>query len=97
MPPQQSAETKPPDLNRMIDLLEKLFRPDPAAPPQHGGCGLIGMVTIVDESQLPAFRAELAELMVKYNVDKLDVAWQVPLVVKKYSLRRDPDPELAQV
>jgi hypothetical protein len=93
MPSQHHSTDTSPDLNKMLEYLEKLLRPKREA----SACGLTGQVTIRDESRLRAFRLALAELMVTYDVDKLDVAWQVPLVVKESYSRRDRDPEPAEV
>lgn len=83
------------DIERMLLLAEAAFRPmteRTAAQEAIPTCGLIGQVVIRDPDRWEAFRAELAELMIEYDVDRLDVAWHVPNVVKRFARRRGGPP-----
>lgn len=77
------------DIEGMLRLLESFVRPmsdrGKGAAPGQEICGLIGDIWSSDPSRNEEFRLKLAELMIEYDVDKIDCAWCVPQVVKRFA------------
>ena len=98
--PHQAHDKIADDIGRMLELLERAMRPMDAHgsdQPNEGSCGLFGTIYApsVSPEQQEAFRSRLAELMIEYNVDRVDVSWSVPQVVKRFARKRNggPPPE----
>ena len=102
MPQQKDTRTEPSqvsrldrtadEIERMLALLETAIRPmgsPGAGPPDEASCGLFGTIYSADPTvDEPGFRLRLAELMIEYNIDRVDVAWFVPQVVKRFARNR---------
>lgn len=82
------------DINRgrietlLMDLYAEAGEPPPRLrPPNRNGAGLVGQVYTSHLTQKQVFMDKLADLMVAYNVDRVDVAWSVEHALQNFAER----------
>jgi len=57
-------------------------------PPPRDGAGLVGPVYMSHSAERATFMDKLAELMVAYNVDRVDVCWSVEHALQNFAERK---------